>query len=123
MLLQGIRQLFSAGKDREATEILVDHTMLVSSGANRQSMLQCRDVDQSGKLGHWYLTRCNISKLPPSFGALVCSGDLYLNHNKLESLPKGFSEISVAGDLWLRGNPQLTGVPENFPNVKGKVRR
>jgi hypothetical protein len=96
--------LFSTGKDREATEILVDHTMLVSPGADRQEMLKYREFE-SDKLEYWSLTRCNISKLPPSFGALVCSGDLYLSHNKLESLPKGFSEISVAGGPWLRGNP------------------
>ena len=68
-------------------------------------------------------SRCKISKLPPSFGALVCSGNLNLNSNKLESLPDSFSEISVAGDLSLGGNPQLTGVPENFSNVKGRVWR
>ena len=65
--------------------------MLVSPGANRQKMLRGY-IDLGGKLEYWSLTRCNISKLPPSFGALVCSGDLYLNHNKLKSLPKGFSE-------------------------------
>ena len=97
--------------------------MLVSPGADRQKMLQYRIFDRSGKLCYWYLSSCKISKLPPSFGALVCGGHLDLCFNKLESLPKGFSEISVAGDLWLRGNLQLTGVPENFPNVNGTVWR
>ena len=120
--------------------------MLVSPGADCQRMLKYRYVDLSGKLGVWYLSGCKISRLPPSFGALVCSGNLNLScnkleslpesfseisvgrnlnlsYNKLKSLPKGFSEISVAGDLYLYGNLQLTGVPENFPNVKGRVHR
>merc|ERR1712166_1262897 len=37
---QGIRQLFSTGKDHEATGILVDHIRLVSPGADRQKMIQ-----------------------------------------------------------------------------------
>merc|ERR1712166_1196979 len=52
---QGVRQLFSAGQDREATGILVDHIMLVSPGANRQKMLRLRRFDESGKLGFWGL--------------------------------------------------------------------
>ena len=88
--------------------------------ADRRKMLQGRF--KSGKLESWYLSnRCKISKLPPSFGALVCSGNLDLDVNKLESLPERFSEITLVGNLGLGGNPQLTGVPENFPNVKGKV--
>ena len=117
--------MFSAGKDREATWILVDHIMLVSPGADRQKMMrQYRKFDESGKLGTWHLSGySNISRLPPSFGALVCSGHLYLNNNRLQSLPEGFSDICVTGNLWLSGNPQLTGVPENLPNVKGRVYR
>jgi len=120
---QGIRQLFSAGKDREATWILVDHIMLVSPGADQQKMLRGHAFDESGKLESWELRYCKISRLPPSFGALVCSGTLYLSYNELESFPEGFSEITVAGDLYLKYSPQLTGVPENFPNVKGRVYR
>merc|ERR1712166_842709 len=52
---QGIRQLFSSGKDGEATEILVDHIMLVSPGADRQEMLRAGRFDESGKLGNWDL--------------------------------------------------------------------
>merc|ERR1712166_383582 len=52
---QGIGQMFSTGKDREATWILVDHIMLVSPGANRQKMLRLRRFDESGKLGFWGL--------------------------------------------------------------------
>ena len=118
--------------------------MLVNPGADRQNMLQRREFDQSGKLGNWGLGYCNISKLPPSFGALACSGDLhlggnrlellpnsfleitvagklFLSYNKLKSLPESFSEISVGRNVYLGGNPQLTGVPEDFPNVKGTV--
>ena len=99
--------------------------MLVSPRADRQKMLEDRSFDQSGKLGNWCLNNCNISKLPPSFGVLVCSGYLDLSYNKLKSLPESFSEITVASrrNLVLIGNPQLTGVPENFPNVKGTVHR
>ena len=97
--------------------------MLVSPGADRQEMLRGRSFDRSGKLEYWSLNGCKISKLPPSFGALVCSGVLNLQGNKLQSLPDKFSEIIVGGDLHLRGNLQLTGVPENFPNVKGPVYR
>ena len=95
--------------------------MLVSPGADRQKMLQYRIFDRSGKVEYWSLNGCKISKLPPSFGALVCSGQLDLSFNKLESLPVSFSKISVAGDMYLYGNLQLKGVPENFPNVKGTV--
>merc|ERR1712086_66074 len=98
---QGIRQLFSAGKDREATRILMDHIMLVSPGADRRKMLQGRTFSRSGKLGNWDLDHCKISKLPPSFGAVVCSGGLSLSYNKLESLAESFSEITVGRTLWL----------------------
>merc|ERR1712086_264326 len=99
---QGIRQLFSTGKDREATEILVDHIMLVSPGADRQKMMlqyrgklevwqhTCQKFDESGKLEYWNLSGCKISKLPQSFGALVCSVRLWLNENKLRTVPEGF---------------------------------
>ena len=72
-------------------------------------MLRGRHFDESGKLVNWKLNGCKISKLPPSFGALVCSGHLNLGGNYLESLPEGFSEISVGGVLNLEGNRQLTG--------------
>ena len=49
LVQQGIRQLFSAGKDRKATGILVDRIMLVSPGADRKSMLSGRQFDKSGK--------------------------------------------------------------------------
>ena len=133
---QGIRQLFSAGQDREATEILVDHIMLVSPGADRERMLRVRSFVESGKLEYWDLGHCKISKLPPSFGALVCSGSLNLsgslsfgalvcNGNKLESVPKSFSRITVGGTLNLpkalwRRNSNLN---VNFLNVKGIVYR
>ena len=146
LLQQGIRQLLSTGRDRQATEVLVVHIMLVSPGADRQRMLQERRFEENGKLGTWILSYCKISKLPPSFGALVCSGALVLDNNYLESLPDSFSDIivgaalslsdnklqsvparfsdvTVAGKLYLHDNPQLTGVPENFPNVKGCVYR
>jgi hypothetical protein len=80
--------------------------MLVSPGANRQKMLKGRSFDQSGKLGGWYLDDCKISKLPPSFGALVCSGGLglygcncggnlhlQLGDNKLESVPNTVKQL------------------------------
>jgi len=126
---QGIRQLFSAGQDCEATEILVDHIMLISPGADRQKLLQGRYFNErhweNGKLGVWDLDCCKISKLPPSFGALVCCGDLHLSENELESVPEGFSEITLGGKLYLGNNTgySLTGVPKNFPNVKGTVYR
>ena len=53
LLQQGIRQLFSAGKDCEATEILVDHIMLVSPGADRKSIFSGRNFGESGKLQYW----------------------------------------------------------------------
>ena len=70
---QSLRQLFSTGKDREATEILVNHVMLVSPNAKRASILQGSKfaIDGAGKLENCYLNCCKISKLPPSFGALV----------------------------------------------------
>ena len=121
---QGIRQLFSAGKDREATRILMDHIMLVSPGADRQEMLRARcRFDESGKFGDWLLSGCELSKLPPSFGAVVCSGHLNLSYNNLESLPESFSEITVGRTVNLSRNRWLTRVPKNFPNVEGRVIR
>ena len=126
LVQQGIRQLFSSGKDREATEILVDHIMLVSPGAQRGRIWHDKwkpYFDESGKLQNWNLSGMRISKLPPSFNALVCSGYLNLSGNKLMSLPEGFSDITVGENLYLKYNPQLIGGPENFPNVKGTVYR
>ena len=118
LMQQEIRQLFSIGQDREATGILVGHIMLVSPSADRQKMLHGRSFDESGKLGYWNLHCCKIGKLSPSFGALVCSGDLDLDDNNLKSVHEGFSDIIVVGHLNLDRNPHLTGVPKNFPNVK-----
>ena len=64
-----------------------------------------------------------LESLPDSFSEISVAGGLALNDNKLKSLPEGFSEITVAGNVYLYGNPQLTGVPENFPNVKRTVNR
>ena len=75
LVLQGVRQLFSAGKDREATEILVEHIMLVSPGADKERMLKYWQFDERGELVDWNLSYCKISQLPESFCALVCRRD------------------------------------------------
>merc|ERR1711865_1303761 len=85
-----IAQLFSDGQHREATEILVEHIMVVSPGADREKMLKGRKFDERGELVHWKLSFCKISQLPESFCALVCRGDLNLVRNQLQLLPEGF---------------------------------
>jgi hypothetical protein len=65
---------------------LVDHIILVSTDADRQRMLQGRDFDDISKLWDWKMSHCKISKLPPSFGALVCSGYLILSDNTQQLL-------------------------------------
>ena len=46
---QAMAQLFGAGRHREATEILVEHIMLVSPGADREMMLEGRQFDEGGE--------------------------------------------------------------------------
>ena len=92
------------------------------------------------------LDRCKIVVLPESFGDVLCTGDLVLEGNQLESLPLSFSNLTVGGTLYLQFNklrclppnfeqirvgdalllnynPELTGIPAQFPNVKGTVYR
>ena len=61
--------------------------------------------------------------LPPNFEQIRVGGALQLGYNKLHSLPPTFGKIRVGGNLFLNANPELTGIPEEFPNVKGKVCR
>merc|ERR1711865_1215329 len=81
-LRQAIAQLFGAGQHREATEILVEHIMLVSPGADKEKMLEGREFDERGELVEWNLSGCKISQLPESFCALVCR-NLNLIRNQL----------------------------------------
>merc|ERR1712028_100528 len=60
-LWPAITQLFDAGQHREATEILVEHIMLVSPGADRETMLNGRTFDERGELMDWMLSYCKIS--------------------------------------------------------------
>ena len=115
---QACAQLFGIGQHRKATEILVEHTMLVSRGADREKMLAGREFDEHGKLANWDLTcMCHkISRLPESFGALVCRGDLILSRNQLRALPDGFGNITVGGNLYLNDN-QLQALPEGFGDI------
>jgi hypothetical protein len=125
---QAITQLFAAGRHREATEILVEHIMLISPGANKEKMLKGRKLEwdpfgsRRCELVNWNLSNCQISQLPESFCALVCYGDLKLNGNQLRSLPEGFGDITVGGGLFLSRN-QLTEYPSSFPNAAGGVER
>ena len=73
---------------------------------------------------HLNLSSNKLKSLPERFSEITLGENLYLRSNNLESLPDSFSEITLAaGNLYLSGNPHLTGVPENFPNVKGTVIR
>ena len=126
--------------------MLVQQLMALNPDAERDRMLKGRCFDANGLLEYWYLQCCNITELPESFGAVQCSRDLILNGNQLESLPLSFANLSVGGDLALGGNKlrclppnfeqirvggqlnlgvnrELTGIPTQFPNVKGKVYR
>ena len=45
-----IAQLSSNGQHRQATEILVEHIMLISPSADQEKMLASREFDEQGKL-------------------------------------------------------------------------
>ena len=138
--------MFSSGEHRTATEILAREIMFVSPDANRDRLLKHLSFSANGLLENWDLGRCKIAKLPESCGDVMCTGDLDLQGNRLESLPlsfgtlsvggglilydnnlrclpPNFEQIRVGGNLFLDGNPELTGIPTEFPNVKGKVYR
>ena len=138
--------LFGKGQHKEATERLVEQLMALNPGANRDQMLKGRNFDANGLLVNWYLNSCNIAELPETFGDILCTGGLNLSNNQLESLPLRFSNLSigvflslydnnlrslppnfeqirVGGCLNLHANPELTGIPAEFPNVKGRVYR
>ena len=139
-------RLFSSGKHRTATEIVAREIKFVSPATDREEILKYRELDDNGLLKNWYLNSCKIAELPETFGDILCTGDLYLSNNLLESLPLRFSNLSVGGrlnlsnntlrslppnfdqirvggNLFLNGNPGLTGIPTEFPNVKGRVFR
>lgn len=120
--------------------------MALKQDAHRDRMLGRRRFDDNGQLEDWGLFYCKIAKLPATFGDILCTRDLNLGGNQLESLPLRFSNLSVGGDphlhgdklrslppnfeqirvggdLDLRGNLGLTGIPAEFPNVKGRVSR
>ena len=121
-LVQGVGFLFRTGNHHKATEILVKHITEENSNAlhQQEKMLAGRRFDQDGNLVHWFLHGCSIGKLPESFGAVVCSGDLWLNDNHLSSLPASFHEASVGGNLYLYGN-RLQSLPASIggqPSLK-----
>ena len=120
--------------------------MALNPDADRDKMLKGRRFDANGLLMHWYLKYCKIAELSESFGAVLCTGNLelngnqleslprsfanlsvgnnlHLNHNKLRCLPPNFEQIRVGGNLALNHNPELTGIPEEFPNVKVDISR
>ena len=125
--------------------MLVQQLMILNPDAARHKMLKGRFFDANGLLKDWILDYCNITELPESFGAVLCTGHLNLQYNQLESLPLSISNLSVGGsldlsgnklrclppnfeqirvgeNLYLDGNPELYRIP-GFPNVKGKVYR
>ena len=118
--------------------------MLSFSTANSWNLFASREFDANGLLKSWNLNFCDIAELPETFGDILCTGNLNLAGNQLESLPLRFSNLSVGGELDLHsnklrslppnfdqirvgghlildGNPELTGIPARFPNVKGRV--
>ena len=120
--------------------------MALNPDADRDRMLAGREFDANGLLEDWGLNSCKIAKLPETFGDILCTGDLCLHDNLLQSLPLRFSNLFVGGNLGLIGNKirslppnfeqirvgghmnlggnlELTGIPAEFPNVKGRVRR
>jgi hypothetical protein len=64
-----------------------------------------------------------LKSLPLRFSNLSFGGFLSLSNNKLRSLPPNFEQIRVGGSLDLNPNPELTEIPTEFPNVKGRVFR
>jgi len=138
--------LFGKGRHKEATEMLVQQLMIRNPDADGDRMLKYRRFDANGLLARWHLDRCDIAELPKSFGAVLCTGDLNLQCNKLRFLPANFKQIRVGGNLNLSDNelrcvapklkqirvgrhldlsrnPELTSIPTEFPNVKGRVSR
>ena len=138
-------RLFSSGKHRTATEIVAREIKFVSPATDREEILKWRRFDANGLLESWGLSS-KIVELPETFGDVLCTGylslsntlleslplrfsnlsvggGLSLDYNKLRSLPPNFGQIRVGGYLNLRGNLGLTGIPAEFPNVKGTVYR
>ena len=130
--------------------MLVQQLMALNPDAGRDRMLGELPMgcyfDANGLVVSWNLSCCRIAELPETFGDLMCTGGLLLSGNQLESLPRSFSTLSVGRSLilydnklrclppnfektrvgWnlrLGGNPELTGIPAEFPNVKGRVYR
>ena len=112
-----IALLFTTGQHRKGIEIVIQHTVAVSPKADREGMLRGLEFDKDGLLVTLNLSECNISTLPWSFSALICSGDLYLGCNQLEYLPANFGELQVGGDLSLYSN-QLESLPANFHELE-----
>ena len=110
-------QLFSTGQHHEATELLVEHIVAGSPGAESDKMLIGRKFDDTGRLVGWNMCSCKISALPQSFSALACSGSLLLNNNLLKSLPSSFGQLKVGGSLYLSYN-QLESLPASFGQLK-----
>ena len=141
-----VSYLFGKGRHKEATERLVEQLLVLNPGADRDKMIKRRNFDGNGLLESWNLNACDIAELPETFGDILCTGDLnlagnlleslplrfsnlsvggylHLNNNKLRCLPPNFEQIRLAGHLGLGRNPGLTGIPTEFPNVKGTVFR
>ena len=112
-----VSYLFGKGQHKKATERLVQQLMALNPGANRDSMLKCRDFDANGLLEDWDLSWCKIAELPESFGAVLCPGTLNLSHNQLASLPLSLRNLSVGGHLCLSFN-ELRCLPPNFEQTR-----
>ena len=80
----------------------------------------CRSALANGDL---HLYGNELESLPLRFSTLRVGGNLYLNNNDLRYLPPNFEQIRVGGNLNLDGNPwpELTSIPNEFPNVEGIV--
>ena len=97
--------------------MLMQQLMALNPYVNRNRMLKGRRFDANGLLRKWNLEHCKIAKLPESFGAVLCTGDLDLNGNRLESLPLSFSNLSVGGNLRLNFNKLRCLLP-NFEQIR-----
>merc|ERR1711865_702656 len=113
LLRQRVACLFSTGQHRKATKVLIRHIIAVNPDVDREKMLGGLKFDKEDLLVKWRLYSCNISLLPWSFSALVCTGDLSLNYNQLRSLPANFGQLEVGGNLYLNNN-QLGSLPADF---------
>eukprot|EP00656_Telonema_subtile_P023347 TRINITY_DN24765_c0_g1_i1.p1 TRINITY_DN24765_c0_g1~~TRINITY_DN24765_c0_g1_i1.p1 ORF type:complete len:155 (-),score=33.11 TRINITY_DN24765_c0_g1_i1:1-417(-) len=82
--------LWRSGKHEQAAEVLIQHTMRCSPGADEKRIRKGLGFNGNGTLGHWDLVRCRLTALPEEFGTVRTTGHVNLSGNQLAHLPESF---------------------------------